>query len=180
MKNHCFLPLAACLALLAASCSPISIPDSEDDGTEKTQVNDSAKVVRHSGEVLIAISDTAYYYLAGIEISDITLQDFPHPEDLCDNSRYRMPKKSEIYAVIGHTMIPEGYWQSGQRILCYDDPNDVWYSTGSHPLGTGYYYTFTTGGTITKAGYKTKYCYIPIRTERKNRTSINVNDQWND
>ncbi len=48
--------------------------------------------------------------------------------------------------------------------------------------GTGDYYTFVPHGTITKAGYKTKYCILPIRTKRLSKqnghVSITVDDEW--
>ena len=64
--------------------------------------------------------------------------------------------------------MPDGYWMSKQRILCVDDKS-------------GNYYTFVPHGTVTKAGMKTKYCILPIRTERimeVEHVGITINDKW--
>ena len=47
---------------------------------------------------------------------------------------------------------------------------------------SGNYYTFVPHGTVTKAGTKTKYFLLHIRTERKREAGhvdITVRDEWN-
>ena len=95
-----------------------------------------------------------------------------------------MPTKLEVFAVLRTATIPEGYWKSGQRILCYDTPADGKTQIGSTHFGTGKYYTYVPNGAIVKAGMKTNYCILPIRTEPLNtqtdKITIEINDQWND
>jgi hypothetical protein len=134
------------------------IPSGDDDGVRP--------------EVLIAENDTARFYLSGVEYSGITLTAYPTPQTLIADPRYRMPTKLEVSGTLKAVVPPSGYWQSKQRILCYDTT-------------TGIYYTYIPGGTVTRAGYKTQYCILPIRAERKSKdgnTEINItiNDQWND
>jgi hypothetical protein len=123
-------------------------------------------------EVLIAENDTARFYLSGVEYSDITLTAYPTPQTLIADPRYRMPTKLEVSGTLKTIALPSGYWQSKQRILCYDTAN-------------GIYYTYIPGGTVTHAGYKTQYCILPIRTERKTKEGnmeidITINDHWDD
>lgn len=57
---------------------------------------------------------------------------------------------------------------SKQRIMCVESQSNG-------------YYTFVPHGTVTRAGTKTKYCILPIRTERtseEDHVDITVNDEW--
>ena len=122
----------------------------------------------HVGEVLWAENDTARFYLQGIELSGVVLTYYPTPSVLITNPVYRMPTKSEASQVLKYADLPDGYWLSKQRILCMDNES-------------GNYYTFVPHGTLTKAGMKTKYCILPIRTERTievEHVDITINDEW--
>lgn len=181
LKNHYLLTVFSFATLFIAplsSCSPINLADEEEEETDGGGSGGSAKHAQNAEEVLIAITDTARFYLSGIEISNVMLQDYPTPETLIQDTRYRLPRRLEVYQVLRLYTLPAGYWLSGQRILCYDDPNDAGAKIGTTTFGTGDYYTFLLGTTMTKAGYKTNYCIIPIRSERINRWSIDVDDKW--
>lgn len=134
------------------------------------------------GDTLIAMNDTARFYLSDVEYSDIQLALYPTPQNLIKNTRYRMPRKLEVSCVLKNVNIPNGYWKSKRRILCYDNPQDDEIKVGSTLFGTGDYYTYIPHGSITKAGQKTIYCIIPIRTERLEKQegnfNINLNDEW--
>lgn len=119
-------------------------------------------------EVLWAENDTARFYLQGVEISGVVLADCPTPSALITDPHYRLPTRLEAAQVLKFADLPEDYWQSGQRILCYDVPTD-------------YYYTFMPHSTVTRAGMKTKYCILPIRSERtrgKQGIDITIHDEW--
>ena len=121
-----------------------------------------------AGEVLWAENDTARFYIQGIELSGVVLTYYPTPSVLITNPVYRMPTKSKASQVFKYADMPDGYWTSKQRILCVDDKS-------------GNYYTFVPHGTVTKAGMKTKYCILPIRTERimeVEHVGITINDKW--
>ena len=138
-----------------------------DDGYEEDQpvLPDD---VSQACEVLWAENDTARFYLQGIELSGVVLTYYPTPSVLITNPVYRMPTKSEASQVFKYADMPDGYWTSKQRILCVDDKS-------------GNYYTFVPHGTVTKAGMKTKYCILPIRTERimeVEHVGITINDKW--
>uniref|UniRef100_UPI004024CD05 hypothetical protein n=1 Tax=Alloprevotella sp. TaxID=1872471 RepID=UPI004024CD05 len=77
--------------------------------------------------------------------------------------------------------LPSDYWNSRQRILCYDAPEDRNHKLGNTQFGTGNYYTFVPHGNVTKAGQRTNYCILPIRSERIAESSavyITINDKW--
>ena len=77
--------------------------------------------------------------------------------------------------------LPKGYWLSKQRILCYDAPADADVKARGTQYGTGEYYSFTPHSVVTRAGMKTKYCILPIRSKRireKEGVDITVNDEW--
>lgn len=123
---------------------------------------------KQRSEVLWAENDTARFYLQGVEISGVVLADCPTPSALITDPHYRLPTKLEVSQVLKFADMPEGYWLSGQRILCYDVP-------------TGYYYTFMPHSTVTRAGMKTKYCILPIRSERTRGNTgldITIRDEW--
>lgn len=133
------------------------------------------------GEALWAENDTARFYLQGVEISGVVLADCPAPSALITNPLYRLPTRLEVSQVLKYADMPEGYWQSGQRILCYDAPTDADVKVGSTRYGTGYYYTFLPHSTATRAGMKTQYCILPIRSERTRGTEgldITIHDEW--
>jgi hypothetical protein len=101
-------------------------------------------------------------------VRDVVLGDCPTPSSLITDPRYRLPTRLEAAQVLKYADGPDGCWQSKQRIMCMD----------SHSNG---YYTFVPHGTVTKAGMKTKYCILPIRTERtseEDHVDITVNDEW--
>lgn len=153
----------ACVAWLLAACEKPYIADvGEDD--ELVVPGDG----EHGGEVLWTENDTARFYLSGVEVSDVVLADCPAPSSLIADSRYRLPTRMEAAQVLKYAALPEGYWLSKQRIMCIDEPSDG-------------YYTFVPHGTVTKAGTKTKYCILPLRTERtseEDHVDITVNDEW--
>lgn len=170
MKKYLLMMIAPC-ALMAC---------------EKPYIDDNGQVVvpgddEERSEVLWAENDTARFYLQGVEIRGVVLADYPTPFILITNPRYRLPTRLEVSQVLKYADMPEGYWQSGQRILCYDAPMDADVKVGSTRYGTGYYYTFTPHSTMTRAGQKTQYCILPIRSERtrgKEGLDITIHDEW--
>lgn len=160
MKKYLLLLMVCALA----SCEKPYIADDGDDDPSAVLPGDDAQ----AGEVLWAENDTARFYLQGIELSGVVLSYYPNPSVLITNPVYRMPTKSEASQVLKYADLPDGYWLSKQRILCVDDE-------------LGNYYTFVPHGTVTKAGMKTKYCILPIRTERTMKVEhvgITINDKW--
>lgn len=157
--------LFVCAACLLAACEKSYIADvGEDDEPAVVVPGDGEQV----GEVLWTENDTARFYLSGVEVRDVVLGDSPTPSSLITDPRYRLPTRLEAAQVLKYADLPEGYWLSKQRIMCMD----------SHSNG---YYTFVPHGTVTKAGMKTKYCILPIRTERtseEDHVDITVNDEW--
>lgn len=133
-------------------------------------------------EYLIATNDTARFYLSGTELRGITLSECPTPSALITDSHYRLPTRLEVHTVLRNADIPTGYWMSNQRILCYDTLADNGIKVGSTMFGTDAYYTFIPHGNVTKAGFQTEYCILPIRTERTGNTGssviIGINDMW--
>ena len=167
-----------CLLLLVA-CALVAC--------EKPYVSDDDEVVvpgedgEQWSEVLWAENDTARFYLQGVEISGVVLADSPTPSALITDPHYRLPTRLEVSQILKYADTPEGYWQSGQRILCYDAPTDANIKVGSTRYGTGYYYTFMPHSTTTRAGMKTKYCILPIRSERTRGNTgldITIRDEW--
>ncbi len=178
MKKYLlFMCCAACL--LAACEKPVyeGVDGGEDDDPSVVP-GDGEQI----GEVLWTENDTARFYLSGVEVSDVVLTDCPTPSLLVTDPRYRLPTRLEVAQTLKNVDVPEDYWQSGQRILCYDSPQHDGIKIGSTLYGSGNYYTFVPHGTITKAGYKTQYCILPIHTERLSKqdghVSITVDDEW--
>lgn len=174
MRNILLL-LAMCA--LAACEKPYIAEDDDDEPSVVVPDGDD----KQRGEVLWAENDTARFYLQGVEISGIELTDYPTPSVLITAPHYRLPTRLEAVQVLKFAGIPEGYWQSGQRILCYDTPTDANVKVGSTIYGTGDYYTFMPYSTVTHAGMKTKYCILPIRSERtrgKEGLDITIHDEW--
>ena len=92
----------------------------------------------------------------------------PAPSMLITNPLYRLPTKLEAAEVLRYADLSDSCWMSKQRILCVDEQS-------------GNYYTFVPYGTVTKAGMKTKYCILPMRSERtreQGHVDITVNDKW--
>lgn len=160
-------------------CGKISLIDELDGELTETPTEGALH-----GDTIVATNDTARFFLSGVEIRNVMLSYYPSPSTLIKDSRYRMPTKLEVHQVLKNVDIPQGYWKSKQRILCYDNPNDEGIKIGSTLFGSGGYYTYTPHGSVTKAGFQTMYCILPIRTERLNKTNehtiIVVNDKWND
>lgn len=133
-------------------------------------------------EFLIATNDTARFYLSGMEIADVSLSAYHDPSQLISDSRYRIPTRLEATTVLRDLALPFDYYHSAQRILCYDTPSHHDIKVSSTKFGTGYYYTYMPGSTVTRAGQKTKYCIIPIRTEliqsNGSKVDITVDDRW--
>lgn len=185
MKRNCIcsfaLPLLVCL-FAWAGCGEITLIDDESASITDSIATSTEGTLR--GDSLLAINDTAKFYLSGAEIRDVLLTYNPNPSTLIKNSRFRLPTKLEVYQLLKNVDIPQGFWKSKQRILCYDHPHDTGIKIGSTLFGTGGYYTFTPHGIVTQAGFQTEYCVLPIRTERLNKitehTVIGVNDEWND
>lgn len=184
MKNHRFSVhvLASLLAnaFLVQGCEKIALTPIKENGHT---ANGNAADTVSLPDTLIAVNDTARFYLSGVEYSGITLAAYPIPSSLIADARYRLPTKLEVSDLLRKVSLPDGYWQSKQRILCYDTPEDADNKSGSAVFGTGYYYTYVPNGTIAKAGFKTEYCILPIRSERilgaNTSTGIIVNDKWN-
>ena len=175
-----FASLSSLVFLLAlVGCGKITLIDEEKSG----QTTPSADGALH-GDTLVATNDTARFYLSGVEIHNVMLSYYPSPSTLIKDSRYRLPTKLEVHKVLKNVDIPQGYWKSKQRILCYDHPRDTGVKIGSTLFGSGEYYTFTPHGSVTQAGFQTLYCILPIRTERIEKTTdhtiIEVNDKWDD
>ena len=161
MRNHCFFVSLVLASVCLCGCEKPIIPVDDEVTNEPT----GAKP-----EVLIVENDTARFYLSGVEYSGITLTAYPTPQVLIADPRYRMPTKLEVSGTLKAATLPDGYWQSKQRILCHDTANDI-------------YYTYLPGGTVTRAGYKTEYCILPIRIERKTANGnttidITLDDHW--
>lgn len=160
MKKYLLFVCAACL--LAACEKPYIIDTGEDDPS--VVVPDNGMPV---GEVLWAENDTARFYLQGVELCDVVLTYSPTPSMLITNPRYRLPTKSEAAEVLRYADLSDSCWRSKQRILCVDEQ--------------GNYYTFVPHSNVTKAGMKTKYCILPMRSERtseEGHVDITVNDKW--
>ena len=161
MKKYLLFIYTACIL---AACEKPYIADADDEEEHPVLPGDGEQ----AGEVLWAENDTARFYLQGIELSGVVLTYYPTPSVLITNPVYRLPTKSEASHVLKYADLPDGYWMSKQRILCIDDES-------------GNYYTFVPNGTVTKAGMKTKYCILPIRTERTREVEhvdITINDEW--
>lgn len=176
--------LMLCLvAMLLFSCEKPYVAEGDVDEPSVVQPDDGGDDDgSEQGDTLIAVNDTARFYLSPMELSGIMLQYYPTPSTLLTGSRYRLPRRLEVSQVLKSVDIPEGYWHSRQRILCYDDPQDDGTKVGSTLFGTGNYYTYVPHGTVTKAGYQTKYCILPIRTEllpkQDGHVDITVDDDW--
>ena len=155
-----FMLLLAVCAM--AACEKPYISDvGEDD--ESVAPGDGKPV----GEVLWAENDTARFYLQGVELCDVVLTYSPAPSVLLTSPVSRLPTNLEASQVLRYADLPDGYWLSKQRILCVDEQ--------------GNYYTFVPHSNVTKAGMKTKYCILPIRTERTGDVEhfdITINDEW--
>lgn len=159
MKKYLLFVCAACLW---ACEKPCIIDAGEDD--DQVVVPDDGRPV---GEVLWAENDTARFYLQGIELCDVVLTYSPTPSMLIINPLYRLPTKSEAAEVLRHVDLSDSCWMSKQRILCVDEQ--------------GNYYTFVPRSNVTKAGMKTKYCILPMRSERtseEEHVDITINDKW--
>ena len=159
MKKYLLFVCAACL--LAACEKPYIADVSEDDPS--VAPGDGKPV----GEVLWAENDTARFYLQGVELCDVVLTYSPTPSALITNHRYRLPTKLEAAEVLRYADLSDSCWISNQRILCVDEQ--------------GNYYTFVPHSNVTKAGMKTKYCILPMRSERTSEVGhidITVNDKW--
>lgn len=153
------------------SKSDVAVPDGGSGDVEQGQ----------TGEVLWAENDTACFYLQRREVKNVTLTDYPTPSSLIKDPRYRLPIRLEATRVLNLGDVPAGCWHSKQRILCFDDSKDKGIKAGSTTFCTGRFYTFVPHGTVIKSGLKTKYCILPIRTERtsgEDHVDITVNDEW--
>ena len=160
MKKYLLLLMMCALA----ACEKPCIVDVGEDEPSVVVPGDGEPV----GEVLWAENDTARFYLQGVELCDVVLIYSPTPSMLITNPRYRLPTKSEASDVLRYADLSDSCWMSKQRILCVDDLS-------------GKYYTFVTHSNVTKAGMKTKYCILPIRSERtreQGHVDITVNDKW--
>lgn len=174
MRNILLL-LAVCA--LASCETPYIAEDDVDEPSVVVPGGDDEQL----GEVFWTENDTARFYLQGVEISGVVLTDYPTPSVLITDPHYRLPTRLEAAQALKFADIPEGYWQSGQRILCYDVPTDTEVKVGSTIYGTGDYYTFMPHSSVTRAGMKTKYCILPIRSERtrgKEGLDITIHDEW--
>ncbi len=160
MKKYLLLLM---MCALAACEKPYIVDDGEDEPS--VVVPDNGRPV---GEVLWAENDTARFYLQGVELCDVVLTYSPAPSMLITNPLYRLPTKLEAAEVLRYADLSDSCWMSKQRILCVDDLS-------------GNYYTFVPHSNVTKAGMKTKYCILPMRSERtseEGHVDITVNDKW--
>ena len=156
-----FILLLAVCAL--AACEKPYIIDTGEDEPSVVAPGDG----EHGGEVLWTENDTARFYLQGVELCDVVLTYSPAPSMLITNHRYRLPTKLEASEVLRYANLSDSCWMSKQRILCVDEQ--------------GNYYTFVPHSNVTKAGMKTKYCILPMRSERTSKeghVDITVNDKW--
>lgn len=159
MKKYLLLLMMCALA----ACEKPYIADVGEDDPSVVAPGDGKPV----GEVLWAENDTARFYLQGVELRDVVLTYSTTPSMLITNPLYRLPTKLEASEVLRYANLPDSYWMSKQRILCVDEQ--------------GKYYTFVPHSNVTKAGMKTKYCILPMRSERINEdvhVDITVNDKW--
>lgn len=159
--NKFMLLLSVCAL---AACEKPCIVDAGEDDDKVVEPGDGKPV----GEVLWAENDTARFYLQGMELCDVVLTYSPTPSVLITNPRYRLPTKLEAAEVLRYAELSDSCWMSKQRILCVDDLS-------------GNYYTFVPYSNVTKAGMKTKYCILPMRSERTREegyVDITVNDKW--
>lgn len=160
MKKYLLFVCAACLL---AACEKSYIADVGDNDESVVSPGDGKPV----GEVLWAENDTARFYLQGVELCDVVLTYSPAPSMLITNPLYRLPTKLEAAEVLRYADLSDSCWMSKQRILCVDEQ--------------GNYYTFVPHSNVTKAGMKTKYCILPMRSERTREdghVGITVNDEW--
>ena len=160
MKKYLLL-LMMCVLL---ACEKPCIIDTGGDDPSVVVPGDGKPV----GEVLWAENDTARFYLQGVELCDVVLTYSPAPSMLITNHRYRLPTNLEAAEVLRYADLSDSCWMSKQRILCVDDLS-------------GNYYTFVPHSNVTKAGMKTKYCILPMRSERtseEGHVDITVNDKW--
>ncbi len=159
--NKFILLLAVCAL---SACENPYIADVGDDDPSVVAPGDGRPV----GEVLWAENDTARFYLQGVELCDVVLTYSPAPSVLITYPLYRLPTKSEAAEVLRYADLSDSCWMSKQRILCVDDLS-------------GNYYTFVPHSSVTKAGMKTKYCILPMRSERtseEGHVDITINDKW--
>lgn len=159
MKKYLLFVCAACLW----ACENPYIADVGEDDPSVVAPGDGKPV----GEVLLAENDTARFYLQGVELCDVVLTYSPAPSALITNHLYRLPTKLEVSDVLRYADLSDSCWMSKQRILCVDE--------------MGNYYTFVPHSNVTKAGMKTKYCILPMRSERtseEGHVDITVNDKW--
>ena len=157
-----FMLLLSVCAL--AACEKPFIIDTDEDDPSVVSPGDGKPV----GEVLWAENDTARFYLQGVELCDVVLTYSPTPSVLITNPLYRLPTKLEASEVLRYADLSDSCWMSKQRILCVDDLS-------------GNYYTFVPHSNVTKAGMKTKYCILPMRSERtseEGHVDITINDKW--
>ena len=170
MKSNLMMMAAiAAVGMSLASCS----------SDNKKFVEDVKPGKVHGRLVCGTENDTERFYLQGVELSGVVLTDCT-PSALIANPLYRLFTRLEAQ-VLKYADVPDGCWQSKQRILCYDAPVDADVKKGGAQYGTGEYYSFTPHSTVTRAGMKTKYCILPIRTKRtseEERVDITVNDEW--
>lgn len=160
MKKYLLLLMMCALA----ACEKPYIADVGEDDPPVVSPGDGKPV----GEVLWAENDTARFYLQGVELCDVVLTYSPAPSMLITNHRYRLPTKLEASEVLRYANLSDSCWMSKQRILCVDDLS-------------GNYYTFVPHSNVTNAGMKTKYCILPMRSERtseEGHVDITVNDKW--
>lgn len=160
MKKYLLLLMMYALA----ACEKPYIADVGEDDPPVVVPGDGKPV----GEVLWAENDTARFYLQGVELCDVVLTYSPTPSMLIKSPLYRLPTKSEASEVLRYADLSDSCWMSKQRILCVDDLS-------------GNYYTFVPHSNVTKAGMKTKYCILPMRSERtreEGHVDITVNDKW--
>ena len=161
MKKYLLFVCAACLL---AACEKPYIADVGEDEPSVVAPGD----VKPVGDMLWAENDTARFYLQGVELSGVVLTDYHTPSVLIANPLYRLPTRLEAAEVLRYADLSDSCWMSKQRILCVDDLS-------------GNYYTFVPHSNVTKAGMKTKYCILPMRSERtseEGHVDITVNDKW--
>ena len=179
--------LITAAAILSACSKPYLVE--EGDGSHDTTTSPDGSSQHPDApstpilpELLIATNDTARFYLSGMEIADVSLSVYSVPSLLIPDSRYRIPTRLEVVTVFRDIALPYSYYHSSQRILCYDTPSHHGIKVNSTKFGTGYYYTYVPSSTVTRAGQKTKYCIVPIRTELiqsdGSKVDITVNDRW--
>ena len=134
--------------LLLISCEKLEIPTTATD-TDQEQTASAPTLILQTDSDQWYLSATRYTGLIGQSAFQSAMMGVPQP--------YRVPTKAEGETLRHHISAPS------ERLLCLT-PDSVWY-------------TFTSGGSVTKAGQKTKYTLWPIYRRSIRQDTIYI-DIW--